>query len=358
MFDPRPTDVAAIVHTSGATGPAKAVRYTHAALAAQRDVVSPLFGMRPGDAFTTSFGPFMLLAPALQMTCVRPDVDIDEPSALGFDELAAALTRAPVTVAWLSPASARQILATAHGRKAPIDLVMLAGAPIPVDMVEGIRQVTGGDVRAPYGMTECLPVTDGTEPDRVGRLGGNSTGRPVPGCTVVVTGLDRPGTPVEGDGWGELLVHAPWMFDGYEAAWSADADTWALHDGRRYHRTGDVGYLEDGLVIHLGRRRHVIDTPSGPLASVAVEGQVRAPGRRQVAAVGVGPPGDQVLCVVVEGPGRLRVAPHALRTSIRDACDHRVAAVLEGPLPVDRRHQSKVDRTALAAEVGGFLAGR
>ena len=83
----RATDVAAIVHTSGATGPAKAVRYTHGALAAQRDVVGPLFDMRPGDAFTTSFGPFMLLAPSLQMTCVRPDFPVERPSALGFDEL-------------------------------------------------------------------------------------------------------------------------------------------------------------------------------------------------------------------------------------------------------------------------------
>jgi acyl-CoA synthetase (AMP-forming)/AMP-acid ligase II len=139
-----PHDVAAIVHTSGATGPAKAVRYTHGALAAQRDVVGPLFGMRPGDAFTTSFGPFMLLAPSLQMTCVRPDFPIDRPSALGFDQLHAATARAHVTVAWLSPASARRILATAHGRTTPIRMVMLAGAPIPPDMVAGVRAVTGG----------------------------------------------------------------------------------------------------------------------------------------------------------------------------------------------------------------------
>ena len=148
--------------------------------------------MRPGDAFTTSFGPFMLLAPSLQMTCVRPDFPVDKPSALGFDELQAATSKAHVTVAWLSPASARRILATAQGRSVPIGLVMLAGAPIPPDMVAGVRAVTGGDVRTPYGMTECLPVTDGTDPEAVGPLGGNSTGRPVPGCSVVVTPLDVP----------------------------------------------------------------------------------------------------------------------------------------------------------------------
>ena len=264
-----PDDVAAIVHTSGATGPAKAVRYTHGALAAQRDVVGPLFGMRPGDAFTTSFGPFMLLAPSLQMTCVRPDFPVDKPSALGFDELKAATSEAHVTVAWLSPASARRVVASAHGRSAPIDLVMLAGAPIPPGLVAGVRAVTGGDVRTPFGMTECLPVTDGTDPEAVGPFGGNSTGRPVPGCSVVTTPLDVPTTSLSDGTWGELLVRAPWMFDGYDAAWSADADTWTIHDGLRYHRTGDVGYVHDGLVFHLGRRRHVLDTGDGPLASVA-----------------------------------------------------------------------------------------
>jgi acyl-CoA synthetase (AMP-forming)/AMP-acid ligase II/pimeloyl-ACP methyl ester carboxylesterase len=352
-------DVAAIVHTSGATGPAKAVRYTHGALAAQRDVVGPLFGMRPGDAFTTSFGPFMLLAPSLQMTCIRPDFRVDQPSGLGFDELSDALDRGQVTVAWLSPASARSILDTAEGRTAPIDLVMLAGAPIPVDMVEGIRRVTGGDVRAPYGMTECLPVTDGTVPDRMGRLGGNSTGRPVTGCSVLVTALDDPTTPLaDGSGWGEILVHAPWMFDGYDASWTADADTWAVHDGLRFHRTGDVGYLEDGLLMHLGRRRHVIDAVDRPLASVAVEGPVASAVGRTVAAVGVGPTGSQVLCVIVEAAGGLKVAGATIRDAVRNACPHRIAAVLEGPLPVDRRHRSKIDRTLLGADVAGFLAGR
>ena len=263
-----------------------------------------------------------------------------------------------MTVAWLSPASARAVVDTARGRTAPIDLVMLAGAPIPADLVAGVRRVTGGDVRSPYGMTECLPVTDGTEPERVGRLGGGSTGRPVPGCSVRIVALDDPGTPVVDGSWGELLVHAPWMFDGYDAAWSADDDTWVVHDGLRYHRTGDVGYLEDGLVVHLGRRRHVIAAAGGPLASVAVEEPVRVATGRPVAAVGVGPDGSQVVAIVVGSDGPLRVADRGLRTAVRAASGDRVAAVLQGRLPVDRRHQSKIDRTALGVDVSRFLAGR
>jgi len=74
--------------------------------------------------------------------------------------------------------------------------------------------------------------------------------------------------------------------------------------------------------------------------------------------VGVGPPGSEVLCIVVEASGPMRVAARSLRDAVRDASTHRVAAVLEAPLPVDRRHQSKIDRTALAEDAAGFLAGR
>ena len=286
---PAPTTWPRIVHTSGATGPAKAVRYTHGALAAQRDVVGPLFGMRPGDAFTTSFGPFMLLAPSLQMTCVRPDFAVDRALRPRLRRAARCHREGPgVTVAWLSPASARTIVATARGRTAPIGLVMLAGAPIPPDLVAGVR--VGDRRRRPHALGHDR-VPAGHRRDRArGRVGPWGELDRATGPRVLGGGhaARRPGHPVLADGarWGELLVHAPWMFDGYDAAWTADADTWAVLDGRRYHRTGDVGYLHGGLVFHLGRRRHVLDTADGPLASVAVEEPVRTATGRPVAAVG------------------------------------------------------------------------
>jgi acyl-CoA synthetase (AMP-forming)/AMP-acid ligase II len=148
------------------------------------------------------------------------------------------------------------------------------------------------------------------------------------------------------------------MFDGYDAAWTADADTWIVLDGQRHHRTGDVGYLHDGLVFHLGRRSHVLDTAGGPLASVAVEEPVRSALGRAVAAVGIGPAGTQVVCLVVDGADDLEVAGAGLRSAVRASAPVPVAAVLVGKLPVDRRHESKIDRTALAVAAAEFLAGR
>ena len=351
--------LAAVVHTSGATGPAKPVRYTHGALAAQRDVLAHLWNIDTNEAFTTSFGPFMPLAPVIGMGFVRPDFDVNRPSELDFDTLSSAVAKGPVTTAWLSPASARVVATTSHGRRLLLRLVMLAGAPVPRSLVQQIQDVTQGEVRTPYGMTECLPVTDGTNPLANFALGGTATGRPLPGALVAVVALDDPRGPVLDDGaWGEILISAPWMFDGYDAKWSADSTTTIYREGVRFHRTGDVGYLCDGNLFQLGRAQHVLRTACGPLASVAVEEPVADALRRPVAAVAVGPPGSSVVALVISDQGKLRLAPASFAKAARAATPHQIAAVLVGRLPTDRRHQSKVDRTGLAESVSRFLAGR
>jgi len=347
-----PEDVAAIVHTSGATGPAKAVRYTHGALAAQRVAAESLLAMTPGDAFTTSFGAFMVLAPSLEMTCIRPDFNINKPSTLGFDELRAAIEHAQVTAAWLSPASARCIVATARGRQLPLKLVMLAGAPVATSLMESMRAITGGEVCTPYGMTECLPVTDGLRQAGAGRHGGVDVGTALEGSTIVIRPLTR------AHGWGEILIKAPWMLDGYEQGAGADLTSWVTLGGERFHRTGDVGYLEEGRLFCLGRLSHVIDADGGLIASVEVEEPVAGALGREVAAVGTGPQGTQVLIVVVDAEAPLRLAPDLIRNHVRAISPHRIAAVLEGRLPKDHRHESKVDRTTLSHQVATFLAGR
>jgi len=351
------TDIAAIVHTSGATGPAKAVRYTHGQLAAQREATKQMFNLDSGDAFTTSFGAFMLLAPLLGMTCVRPDFEINKQSTLGFEQLDAATKRAHVTTAWLSPASANAVIVSAQGRSLKIPLVMLAGAPVSTSVLRDIATITGGEVRTPYGMTECLPITDGIRGEKEGSHGG--VGSPLPGCEVRIGALGSIGqTFTEAQEWGEILVAAPWLFDGYENATDVDFHSTVFVGSQRFHRTGDVGYLDNGRLFVLGRSAHVIDSAVGPLASVALEESVAEALNRDVAAVGVGPKGTQVVCVVLRADGPLRLAPLDLRDRVRESVDVPVAAVLEGNVPTDHRHESKIDRIELGLTVSSYLAGR
>lgn len=355
----RPTDLAAVVHTSGATGAAKPVRYTHEALAAQRDAVRDAFELDSEHGFISSFAPFILLGPALGVPCVLPDGDILKPAELDFDTCAEACRRSGVDVAWLSPASARTIAGTAGGRTLPLRLVMLAGAPISAELAQQLTAITGADVRAPYGMTEVMPVTDGCGAS-LSRPVGTDTGLPLPGTKVVISPFGEPDGELLTDGlWGEILVNAPWMRQRYDRQWRIDRDAVVTRDGLEFHRTGDVGFLDgDGHLIQLGRAQHVITTASGPVPCITVEQPLVAALGREVAAVGIGPRDAQVIVVVMAGDDPLRLADQTTTTEVRSISSSSIAAVLEGALPVDIRHQSKVRRDVLGLEAARLLEGR
>ena len=355
--------LAAVVHTSGATGPAKPVRYTHGALSAQRDIVGSILAEGGGSAFTTSFPPFMLLAPVVGMACHQADFPLAHPGRLTLDALAGVTKDGTVGTAWLSPASARNLVRTAAGRHAPVPLTLLAGAPIPRGLVAGVAEVTGGQVRAPYGMTECLPVTDGRDPERIGPLGGTSTGAPLAGCDVEIEPLTRVSGGRDASGHpepivGEILVAAPWMFEGYDARWMTDQRSEVRRQGKRFHRTGDVGYLHEGTLFQLGRMAHLLHPTSGPLGCLAIELPLAEQLGCEVAVVGIGPVGAQVLVAVLQASGRLRPVPTELAKRARASVSVPLAAVLQGSLPADRRHESKIDRTRLAGVVDTYLRGR
>ena len=81
-----------------------------------------------------------------------------------------------------------------------------------------------------------------------------------------------------------------------------------------------------------------------------------------MAAVGVGPHGRQQLVVVVEQRGQNGLASADIAAKVRSAVEPvgaAVAAVLAaGEIPVDIRHEAKIDRAAVARWAGDVLAGR
>jgi acyl-coenzyme A synthetase/AMP-(fatty) acid ligase len=125
-----------------------------------------------------------------------------------------------------------------------------------------------------------------------------------------------------------------------------------------------VGALDDeGRLWIMGRLPHVITTAAGPVTPVGLEQRIEArPEVRAAAVVGVGPAGAQQVVAVVVPTGRPRrgaVAPLDLVEAVRAAAGSPLAAVLRiKALPVDIRHQSKVDRRAVARWAEAALAGR
>ncbi|WP_299034581.1 alpha/beta fold hydrolase [uncultured Pseudokineococcus sp.] len=386
---------AAVLFTSGSTGPAKGAVYTAERLAGMRDAVAAAYDVDRGTALVAAFAPFALLGPALGAVSASPAMDVTAPATLTATALADAVAAVDATVVFASPAALANVVATggvldARARTAlsGVTRLLSAGAPVPTALLRRVGELLpSASLHTPYGMTEVLPVTDvelaelAEAADEV--EDGVLVGRPLAGVDVAVAPLDASGGATqqvsrEPGVVGELLVRAPHLKARYDQLWvTEDASRLVETDGDRtvvWHRTGDVGHLDArGRLRVQGRTAHLVRTAAGVVTPVGVElaaqsvPPVEGVGVARAAATGVGPAGTQALVVVVEtDPPTRRAAgaPAELVEAVRDAVRSvpgrpEVAAVLLVPsLPTDVRHDSKVDRALVGAWAGERLAGR
>jgi acyl-coenzyme A synthetase/AMP-(fatty) acid ligase/pimeloyl-ACP methyl ester carboxylesterase len=371
---PSVTAEAAVLFTSGATGPAKGVVYRHAQLEAQRDIITETFGIRPDDRLVAAFAPFALFGPALGIPSAVPAMDITKPATLTSRAMADAIAAIDATLVFAAPAALRNIVRTAstldqaqRERCGRVRLLLSAGAPVPRDTLRAASLVLGGcDAHTPYGMTEALPVADVTlaELESGGRGNGVLVGHPVSGVQVAISPLDATGAATGAltdtpDVTGEICVRGPHVKDHYDQLWLTQRDSARDHG---WHRTGDIGHLDpEGRLWVEGRIAHIITTPVGVVTPVGPEQRIeRLDPVRLAAVVGVGPAGRQAVVAVVEAPLQDKgVASLDLTDALRLAAGIEFAAVLVvDELPVDIRHNSKIDRVQVSQMASEVLAGR
>lgn len=397
-YEPHPAaeDPAAVLFTSGSTGPAKGVVYTHARLGALVALLVEQFDIRPGSSLIAGFAPFALLGPAIGATSVTPEMSVTKPATLTATAVADAALAGGASMFFGSPAALRNVVATAAELSAlqrralgEISLVLSAGAPVHPDLLNAVQSIfPAAEIHTPYGMTEGLLQAD---IERREVLDAMTTGQPgvcvgsaVRGVRFALAPLDSTGVPGEelvdpADAvgvLGEIVVSAAHLKAGYDRLWFTDRTSRRdTHDGLLWHRTNDIGHFdaESRLWIE-GRMQHVLTTAAGPIGPGTVETPVDAlPDVARSAAVPVGPQGTQAVVVIVEPEseseptserfplraGRSPVAKASFATSVRAAVPEiQIAAVLVlDELPTDVRHNSKIDRTRLAGWAKQVLAG-
>ncbi|WP_181275061.1 alpha/beta fold hydrolase [Brevibacterium oceani] len=385
---PAAGDDAAILFTSGSTGPAKGVRYTHANISALAAVLTRVFDVREGTGLVAGFPPFALLGPAIGATSVTPDMSVTKPKTLTASAIADAIIAGRATMVFASPAAYRNVAATAgqldaqqRAACARVELVLSAGAPVPLELMDAIAEVfPNASIHSPYGMTEGLLLTDidragVAEADATGGLG-VCVGRPIDGVELALAPIDDAGNSAEellqGEAsrgrLGEFVVSAAHIKSGYDNLWRTTADSArdGMH-GLTWHRTNDIGHIDDaGRVWLEGRLQHVVTTARGPVGPGGLEALVDTDAQvSRSAVVGIGPVGTQALVVVLDAEGTALspgVAPLDLTARLREQIagvgGHDLAAVLVAPeFPTDIRHNSKIDRSRLAAWADRVLAG-
>lgn len=418
---PVPDADAAVLYTSGSTGPAKGVVYTQRQLAGMRDAIANTYGFAPGSGLVAGFAPFALLGPALGATSVTPTMDVTRPKTLTASALASAAAAIDASVVFASPTALVNVVATAdelnaeqRAALAKVQTVLSAGAPIPVPLLEALSAlVPNASLHTPYGMTEGLPVTDvsfemirqaiaeGT-PNAAGEVldpfarDGVCVGFAVYGAAVAIAPLLQDGSVAvelthEPGVTGEILVSAPHVKDRYDTLWVTEEQSISTPG---WHHTGDVGHLDaSGRLWVEGRLAHVLLTSQGVLTPVAAEQSAESlPEVRRAALVAVGPAGTAAPVLVIEAsantaalearqsasafkrallnrvPGARRfpvaegVAPFELSQLVRQKVAEDTGVELAAVLvvhehPTDIRHNSKIDRPALGEWAAKVLAG-
>ena len=387
-------DEAAILFTSGSTGPPKGVLYTHGMFTAQAQALQELYAFEPGEVDLCGLPLFALFDVAFRMTSVFPDIDPSRPGRCDPGTVVRALEESSATTAFGSPAIWRRVVPHLEQTGGALRLrrVLTAGAPIPVDLIRRLVALMPdeSEVHTPYGATEALPVASisGREvlalEQQVSTGRGTCVGRLAPGIELglIEVGDDvhetfpkaLEGTRPEGaqqSPLGEVCVRGPVVTQLYaqEPEATAGAKMRSSRGPGCWHRMGDVGFVDDQQRLWLtGRKAHRLFTARGLRMPVPTENVFNAhPRVHRSALVGVGPMGDEepVLVVELEPSQHIRgEADHdrllaELRTlSLRSdaAQDVRKFLIHEG-FPVDVRHNAKIHREQLKVWANAQLGG-
>jgi acyl-coenzyme A synthetase/AMP-(fatty) acid ligase len=163
---------------------------------------------------------------------------------------------------------------------------------------------------------------------------------------------------------GELIVAGPMVTKEYVVR----RDQNAIHkiaDGQRlWHRMGDVGYLDDrDRFWFCGRKAHRVTMPDRTLFSIPCEAIFNAhPAVFRSALVPRGERPNQTPVILIETDSdhaihtdqqQQQLRSELLELAARNPLTRRISEIIirRQPLPVDIRHNSKIFREQLAAEV-------
>ena len=380
-------DEAAILFTSGSTGPPKGVLYTHGMFFAQVLALSRLYRFEPGEVDLACFPLFALFDTAFAMTAVFPELDPTRPAACDPTRIYAAAQETGATTSFGSPAIWRQVVPWCLERGFKLDglkRVLVAGAPVSTELIHDFHAVLpmDGDVYTPYGATEALPVTsiEGRDVvpallERVQEGEGTCVGAPAPGIDLRLIEIQDGPIPEWSDELevprgelGEVCVRGPVVAELYVADPKHTALAKIPSPQGTWHRMGDMGRLdEEGRLWFFGRKAHRLQTRGGVRMPVPTENVFNThPRVLRTALVGVGEPGAEEPLVVVEPlPGELPktdVMTEAFVMQLRTIGQKRavtrdVESFLFHPgFPVDPRHNAKIDREQLKLWAEDYLS--
>lgn len=378
----QPDDPAAILFTSGSTGPAKGVLYTHVMFFRQVELIQNFYGIKQGDIELPTFPLFALFGTGMGMTCVIPDMDATRPAQVDPKKIIKAVREFKVTSSFGSPALWNTVsrYCLEQGIRLPtIKRILMAGAPVPGSMLSRFDSILEKDseIYTPYGATEALPVAS------IGRTEilretwsetekgkGACVGRAVPGVTIKIIritddpisswddALELPHGEI-----GEIVVQGAWITREYYRREKETNLAKIQHGKNFWHRMGDVGYLDtQNRLWFCGRKSHRVITANGALYTISCEAIFnRHPDVKRSALVGIGPRQRQEPVIIIETEPSMSSEETLRRELLELGAGSGLKEIrhvlFHHKFPVDARHNAKIFREQLAEWAGKKLQG-
>ncbi|MDR0549188.1 MAG: AMP-binding protein [Deltaproteobacteria bacterium] len=370
------SETAAILFTSGATGPAKGAIYDHAMFRAQVASIGSNFGFQKGGVDMATFPLFALFAPALGLTSVIPNMNPIKPGQADPKKLLLSLEAEKCDSLFGSPALLKRL--ADHGQELSLVLkgvkrIITAGAPVQPTLAAKVSELLepGAVLVTPYGATEGMPLTTVDQNEIAAARGmteqgfGMCVGKPLPGISLAILPIsDQPLTNFKDTQLlpvgevGEIVASGPVICQSYFEKPKETALTMVTGpDGRLWRRMGDLGWLDaQGRLWFCGRKSQRVVTAQGPLFTVCCESIFNNhPKVRRSALVGVGPAGQRKPVVVVEpitclNQEKWRELVGELKKL--GQANPRTRAITNflkrNSFPMDIRHNAKIGREKLA----------
>jgi fatty-acyl-CoA synthase len=273
----RPEDLAVMPYTSGTTGKPKGCMHTHASVQAttvpylhwrgvqERCVVLcalPMFhvtGMQAGMNSPLHLGATIVLLSRWDRDC-------------------AALQIARARVTNWSAITTMMVDFLSNPQLASYDLSSLqvlggGGAAMPEALARKLEEVIGLPFVEGYGLSETMAPSHINPPQRPKR---QCAGIPFfnTDARVIDPETRKELAPHE---VGEIIVHGPQVFRGYWKQPQASAEAFIEHDGKKFLRTGDLGYYdEEGYFFITDRLKRMINCAGFKVWPAEVEAMLYA----------------------------------------------------------------------------------
>ncbi|MCH7726950.1 MAG: AMP-binding protein [Planctomycetes bacterium] len=373
------SDPAAIIFTTGSTGPPKGVLYRHGNFNQQVDEIRDEYRIQSGEIDVATFPLFALFNGAMGVTTVIPKMDPTRPAEVDPRHIIDVVNDCKATQSFGSPALWNTVSRYCEQNEIKLPSlrrILSAGAPVPTHVLRRLKSVinSNAEVFTPYGATEALPVASISASEVLQQTGeisalgaGICVGRRFPGIQWrVIRITDEPivsirdADPLPRGEIGELTVRGNVVTSEYVTCCEANS-LHKISDGDGlWHRMGDVGYLDNqDRFWFCGRKAHRVQTATGTMFTILCEAIFNThPDVYRSALVGVGAPGKQRPVVIAETWPECRPTSRRARQRLREdlldvASSHRLTeniqdVLLHPSLPVDIRHNAKISREKLS----------